>query len=121
MLENRFKESPFIDGIIVLGENQKYAAALIVPDFAYLRSWSAEKGIAYTTDEEMIKNEEVKKQYQKEIKHYNKFFGNTEQIHSYELIGHEWTMESGELTASLKLKRAYILEKYQEEVRKLFK
>ncbi len=121
LLETRFKESPFIDGLLVLGENQKYAAALVVPDFNHLRSWCAGKGIEYSTDKEMIRNEEVRKQFLKEIKHYNKFFGSTEQIQNFDLIDHEWTVESGELTANLKLKRAYILEKYKEEAERLFK
>jgi long-chain acyl-CoA synthetase len=121
LLENRFKESPFIDGLLVLGENQKYAAALVVPDFNHLRSWCAGKGMDYTTDKEMIRNDEVKKQFQKEIKHYNKFFGSTEQIQRFELLDHEWTVETGELTANLKLKRSYICEKYKEQIEGLFK
>jgi len=121
LLENRFKESPFIDGLLVLGENQKYAAALVVPDFNHLRSWCDGKGLEYTSDKEMIKNEEVRKQFHKEIKHYNKFFGSTEQIQAFELIDHEWTVETGELTANLKLKRSYIFEKYKAEVERLFK
>ena len=121
LLENRFKESPFIDGLLVLGENQKYAAALAVPDFNHLRAWCAGKGIEYSSDKEMIRNEEVRKQFQKEIKHYNKFFGSTEQIQRFELIDHEWTVETGELTANLKLKRDYICEKYKAEIERLFK
>jgi long-chain acyl-CoA synthetase len=121
LLENRFKESPFIDGLLVLGENQKYAAALVVPDFNHLRTWCTGKGIEYTSDKEMIKNEEVKKRFQKEIKHYNKFFGSTEQIQRFELIDHEWTVETGELTANLKLKRSYIFKKYEEKIERLFK
>ena len=121
LLENKFKESPFIDGLLVLGENQKYAAALVVPDFVNLRSWCGHKGMAYSTDKEMIKDPEVKKKFKKEIDHYNKFFGDTERLHSFELIDHEWSVETGELTANLKLKRNYILDKYKEEVEKLFR
>lgn len=121
ILENKFKESPFIDGIIVLGENQKYAAALMVPDFNHLRSWCAHKGIPYSSDKEMIKLPEIKKRFKKEIDHYNKFFGDTERLHSFELIDHEWSIETGELTANLKLKRSYILDRYKEEVERLFK
>jgi long-chain acyl-CoA synthetase len=121
LLENKFKESPFIDGLLVLGENQKYAAALVVPDFVNLRSWCEHKGMAYSTDKEMIKDPEVKKKFKKEIDHYNKFFGDTERLHSFELIDHEWSVETGELTANLKLKRNYILDKYKEEVEKLFR
>lgn len=121
LLENKFKESAFIDGIIILGENQKYAAALVVPDFNHLKSWCEHKNIPYSTDKEMIKDQHVVKQFKKEIDHFNKFFGSTEQIQSFELIDHEWTLESGELTANLKLKRSFILEKYKDEVARLFK
>jgi long-chain acyl-CoA synthetase len=121
LLENKFKESAFIDGIIILGENQKYAAALVVPDFNHLKSWCEHKNIPYTTDKEMIKDPHVVKQFKKEIDHYNKFFGSTEQIQSFALIDHEWTLESGELTANLKLKRSFILDKYKEEVERLFR
>jgi long-chain acyl-CoA synthetase len=121
LLENKFKESAFIDGIIILGENQKYAAALVVPDFNHLRSWCEHKNIPYSTDKEMIKDAQVVKQFKKEIDHFNKFFGATEQIQSFELIDHEWSLETGELTANLKLKRSYILDKYKEEVDRLFK
>lgn len=121
LLENKFKESPFIDGLIVLGENQKYAAALVVPDFTHLRTWCEHKGIEYTSDKEMIKLAEIRKLFKKEIDHYNKFFGDTERLHSFELIDHEWSVETGELTANLKLKRSYILTKYKEEVERLFK
>jgi long-chain acyl-CoA synthetase len=121
LLENKFKESRFIDGIIILGENQKYAAALIVPDFNYLRSWSKQNDIRYSSDKEMIKNEKVLKQFRKEINHFNKFFGSTEHVQNFELIDHEWTLETGELTANLKLKRSFILEKYKDEVERLFK
>jgi long-chain acyl-CoA synthetase len=121
LLENKFKESAFIDGIIILGENQKYAAALVVPDFNHLKSWCEHKNIPYSSDKEMIKDPHVVKQFKKEIDHFNKFFGNTEQLQSFELIDHEWSLETGELTANLKLKRSYILDKYKEEVERLFR
>lgn len=121
LLENKFKESSFIDGIIILGENQKYAAALVVPDFNHLRSWCQHKGIEYTSDKEMISDPLIKKRFKKEIDHFNKFFGSTEQLQSFELIDHEWSLETGELTANLKLKRSYILHKYKEEVERLFR
>lgn len=121
LLENKFKESAFIDGILILGENQKYAAALVVPDFNHLKSWCEHKNMPYTTDKEMIKNPLVVKRFKKEIDHFNKFFGSTEQIQSFELIDHEWSLETGELTANLKLKRSYILDKYKEEVSRLFR
>jgi long-chain acyl-CoA synthetase len=121
LLENKFKESAFIDGIIILGENQKYAAALVVPDFNHLRSYCEHKNIEYSSDKEMIKNPVIIKRFRKEIDHFNKFFGSTEQIQNFELIDHEWSLETGELTANLKLKRSYILDTYKEEVERLFR
>jgi long-chain acyl-CoA synthetase len=121
LLENKFKESAFIDGIIILGENQKYAAALVVPDFNHLKAWCEHKNIPYSSDKEIIKNPVIVKRFKKDIDHFNKFFGSTEQIQSFALIDHEWSLETGELTANLKLKRNFILDKYKEEVDWLFK
>ncbi len=121
LLENKFKESAFIDGIIILGENQKFAAALVVPDFNHLRSYCEHKNISYSTDKDMIKDPVIIKRFKKEIDHFNKFFGSTEQIQSFALIDHEWSLETGELTANLKLKRSYILDTYKDEVDRLFK
>jgi long-chain acyl-CoA synthetase len=120
MIENRLKESPFIDALMVVGENQKYAAAIVVPDFAHLRSWCQIKGVPYTSNSEMIALERIRKRYQKEIHRYNRHLGATEQIKSFELLDSEWTVDSGELTASLKLRRPYITAKYQEVIDKLF-
>jgi long-chain acyl-CoA synthetase len=121
LLENKFKESAFIDGIIILGENQKFAAALVVPDFNYLRTYCEHKNITYSSDKEMIKDPVIINRFKKEIDHFNKFFGSTEQIQSFALIDHEWSIETGELTANLKLKRSYILDTYKEEVERLFR
>lgn len=119
-LENKFKESPFIDTLMVLGENQKFAAALIVPDFNHLKSWCAIKEVPYTTDAEMVNLPRIRKRFQVEIDKYNKFFGATEQVKRFELLDKEWTVDTGELTASLKLRRGYISEKYSERIQKIF-
>ncbi|MBW6481227.1 MAG: long-chain fatty acid--CoA ligase, partial [Bacteroidales bacterium] len=113
VLENKFKESPFIDQILILGENQKFAAALIVPDFNHLKNWCSVKGIPYTTNAEMIALPRIRKRFQKEVSHYNQFFGEYERIMKYELIGHEWGVETGELSATLKLRRSHLLEVYE--------
>lgn len=119
-IEDKFKESSFIDTLIVLGENQKFAAALIVPDFNDLKSWCENKGIEYTTNSEMINNLQIKKRFKKEIDFYNTFFGETEQIKKWELMESEWTSFSGELTPTLKIKRSYISKKYESAINKLF-
>ncbi|MBZ0244083.1 MAG: AMP-binding protein, partial [Bacteroidales bacterium] len=120
LIENRFKESPFIDGIMVIGENRKFAAALIVPNFEHLRSYCKIKAIAYTTDAEIITHKEIIQRFKKETEHYNSFFGDTEKIKKFELTDHEWTVASGELTANLKLKRNFISRKYRDQIDKIY-
>ncbi|PKP48726.1 MAG: long-chain fatty acid--CoA ligase [Bacteroidetes bacterium HGW-Bacteroidetes-11] len=119
-LENRFKESSFIDALIIIGENQKYAAALIVPDFNHLKNWCAIKEIPYTSDSEMVELPRIKKRFQLEIDKYNKFFGATEQVKRIEILDKEWTVDSGELTASMKLRRRFIMQKYSDLINKIF-
>lgn len=120
IIENKFLESPLIDAIMVVGENEKFAAALIVPDFIHLRSWCERKNINYSTNEEMANNADVIKKYKKEVALYNKFFGDTEQIRNFELIGYEWTVQTGELTPTLKLRRKYIMAHFEKQIEALF-
>lgn len=120
LLENKFKESSFIESLVVLGENQQYAAALVVPEFEHLKSWCRIKEITYTTNEEMIQVPRIKKRIQKEISKINESFGKTEQIMRFELLDTPWSIETGELTANMKLKRNLIVEKYKTQVDRLF-
>ncbi|MBN2639801.1 MAG: long-chain fatty acid--CoA ligase [Bacteroidales bacterium] len=120
LIENKFKESAFIDQIMVVGENQKFAAAIITPDFEYLRSWCKLKNCPYKSNEEIIKHPEIIKRFKEEINKYNKFFGDTEKIKKFELINDEWSIETGEITANLKLKRKFIHGKYEELILSMF-
>lgn len=119
-IEDTFKESLFIDQIVVVGENQKFAGALIVPDFTFLKSYCAVKEIPYTTNAEMIQLPRLRKRFQTEINHYNKCFGDTEKIKSWDLLDAEWTFDTGEITPTMKLKRNAIAKKYQDKIAKLF-
>jgi long-chain acyl-CoA synthetase len=119
-IEDTFKESLFIDQIIVVGENQKFAGALIVPDFQFLKSWCAVKEIPYTTHAEMIALPRIRKRFKKEVDKYNLQFGETEKIKSWDLLEDEWTFETGEITPTLKLKRNFIIQKYSDRIAKLF-
>ncbi|MEI7980361.1 MAG: long-chain fatty acid--CoA ligase [Bacteroidota bacterium] len=119
-IEDTFKESLFIDQLIVVGENQKFAGALIVPDFNFLKSWCTVKEIPYTTHTEMVRIPRIRKRFQTEISHFNKFFGETEKIKTWDLLEEEWSFESGEITPTLKLKRNFIIRKYQDRITKLF-
>lgn len=120
LIENKFKESPFIDNIMVVGENQKFAGALIVPDFNHLKNWCAGKGIVYTTNDEMLEMQRIRRRFAKEIAKYNEYLGDTEKIKSYDLIKTEWSIESGELTATLKLRRTFLNKKYLKDIEILF-
>ncbi|NLN72632.1 MAG: long-chain fatty acid--CoA ligase [Bacteroidales bacterium] len=120
LIESKFCESPFIDTMMVVGENEKFAAAIIVPDFIDLRNWCTRKGIEYTTNGEMVKNPDVIKRYKKEVAKYNALFGDTEQIKNFALMDYEWTVQTGELTPTLKLKRGFISEKHADVIERLF-
>ncbi len=119
-LENKFKESPLIEQIIVIGENQRFPAALIVPAFDALKDWCTKKGITYTTREEVIKNPQVIAKFQREIDRYNVGFGHWEQVKKFELIADDWSIASGEMTPKLSLKRKVILKKYDKLVEKIY-
>jgi long-chain acyl-CoA synthetase len=106
--------------MMVVGENEKFAAAIIVPDFIDLRNWCTRKGIEYTTNGEMVKNPDVIKRYKKEVAKYNALFGDTEQIKNFALMDYEWTVQTGELTPTLKLKRGFISEKHADVIERLF-
>ncbi len=119
-IENKLTESPFIDAALVVGENQKFAAALIVPDFTHLKAWCAIKKIGYTKDAEMVHNPEVQKRYKREVEEANRNFGSFEQVKKFHLMDTEWTIQTRELTANLKLRRKYIFEKYKDVIENLF-
>ncbi|TCC93221.1 long-chain fatty acid--CoA ligase [Pedobacter frigiditerrae] len=121
MLENRYKESPLIEQIMVLGENMKFPAALIVPTFPALKAWCAHKGIAYTTNEEMIKNEQVLAKYDGIISDLGKEFGKWEQVKRFALLAKEFSIDGGELTPKLSFKRKVILEKNKNTIDKIYK
>ncbi len=120
LIEDKFKESLFIDQLIVVGENQKFAAALIVPDFGFLKAWCGVKGVPYTTNAEMIKLPRILKRFKTEVDKYNASFGETEKIKRYEILDTEWTFDTGEITPTLKLKRKFIINKYEENIQRLF-
>ncbi len=119
-LENKFKESIFIEHVMVFGENRKFPAAFIVPAFDVLKSWCAEKGIPYTTPAEIVKNPAVIEKYQREIDRYNAKFGQWERVKKFELLSTEWSIDGGELTPKLSLKRKVILQKNENLVDKIY-
>jgi long-chain acyl-CoA synthetase len=121
VLENKFKESRFIEQVMVIGANEKHPAALIVPGFAFLTEWCERKGIKCNGNAEMCANEKVIARIQEEVDEYNKQFGNWEQVKKFELLSAEWGVETKELTPTLKLKRKVIMEMYHDQVEKIYR
>lgn len=119
-MEIKFKESRFIEQIMVFGENRKFPAAFIVPAFDTLRAWCAEKNIPYTTDAEMIHLPTVIDKFQREVDHFNAGFGQWERIKKFELLPKEWSIDAGEMTPKLSLKRKVILQKNADLVDKIY-
>ncbi|MDP4281344.1 MAG: long-chain fatty acid--CoA ligase [Bacteroidota bacterium] len=114
VIEQKFKESPFIEHIIVLGENRKYTSALIIPNFEYLRAWCNIKKIPFISPYHAVENPEIVHRLQKEVDFFNQILGQTEKIKKFRLLTDEWTVESGELSPTLKLRRKFIQEKYKQ-------
>lgn len=121
-LENKFKESRFIEQIMVIGENEKFPSALIVPCFTYIKEWSSKIGVdlSGSTNDEIASNELVYKQIKEEVFTFNQGFGSWEQIKKFVLLSKEFTIEAGELTPTLKLKRKKILSNYQNEYNSIY-
>lgn len=120
VIENIFKESLFIEQLMVTGENQKYTAALISPNFDFLHAWAHRKKISYKNNRELVDNPVVIERYREETDKYNERLSNAEKIKKFLLVCEEWSPENGELSPTLKLKRRHIREKYIDKCNRLF-
>lgn len=120
VVENVMKESMFIGELMVIGENQKLTAALIVPAFEYLSKWCFLHHVTYRDNADMVLKPKVIARYQKEVDKYNKTLGHTEQIKLFRLVSEKWTPETGELAPTLKLKRRVIVEKYKHLIDEIY-
>jgi long-chain acyl-CoA synthetase len=120
-IENDFKQSRFIEQIMVLGENEKMPCALIQPSFENILAWAKAENISLPSSrEELVKNSQVNELIQKDISQYNKSLGHWEQIKQFRLTPTEWSIDGGELTPTLKLKRKIILEKYKDYYKEMY-
>lgn len=121
-LENKLKESRFIEQAMVIGENEKFPAALLVPSFDFMREWAKRKGVQLSDDSNatLVANEKVRERIQKELDVFNKDLGNWEKVKQFELLPQELSIEGGELTPTLKLKRKKIMEIHNDSVTKIY-
>ena len=113
-IENKIKESFFVEQIALQGDGEKYISALIIPNFENLKDWAKTQEISYLSDEDLIHKPQVKQLYKDIITDFNVNFGKVEQIKQFELLADEWTAENGLLTPTMKLKRKVLKEKYKE-------
>jgi long-chain acyl-CoA synthetase len=120
MIENKFKETILVEQVMVLGENRKFPSALIVPNFVALKSWAEKKGIPYSDDHEMIKDAHVLEKFQQIVDESCKEFGKWEQVKRFSLLSKQWSIDGGELTPKLSLKRKVVLQKNAEAIEKIY-
>ncbi|MCD6179484.1 MAG: long-chain fatty acid--CoA ligase [Bacteroidales bacterium] len=119
-IENKCKESMFIENVMVIGENEKFASALVSPDFNHLHYWATKHKLHYRDNEELVRMPEVVKRYQTEVNDINKKLSDTEKIKRFKLVCSEWTPNTGELSPTLKLKRKFLYDKYDHLVKEIF-
>ncbi len=120
LIENAFKESLFIDQLMVLGEGEKFASALIIPDYDQLKIWGDEKNIAFSSNEELISMPEVQNHYKEEINRLNNAFSEHERVNRFKIVKENWSPESGDLSPTLKLKRKIVAERNKELIDSIY-
>lgn len=119
-IENKMKESAFIEQMMVVGAEQKFAGALIVPALPKLLEWAGQQQMNTADAEALLQDPRVIELYKTIVEGYNQDFNHVEQIKKFELINGEWTIDGGELTPTLKLKRKVIMEKYKDAVARIY-
>ena len=120
VIENKLKESFFIQQAMVVGENEKFASAIISPNFPFLHEWASRHEIKFLDNEELINLKEVNDRFQREVNDVNKFLGEHEKIKRIRLVKDEWTANTGELSPTLKLKRKPLYEKYEPILKEIY-
>ncbi len=119
-IENKMKESPFIEQIMVVGSNQKFAGALIVPAKDKIMEYFAKQENKTIADGELCQDKDVLKLIRKELDKFNAYFAAHEHVKKFQLLANEWTIDGGELTPTLKIKRKKIMEKYGDIVDRIY-
>lgn len=119
-IENKMKESKFIEQIIVLGSERKFVSALIIPSFTAVRDWMKENGIREMSNAEIVKDQKVHDLFRSVIDHHNVNFNHVEQIKKFALLATDWSVDGGEMTPKMSLKRKVIMEKYKNDIEDIY-
>lgn len=120
-IENKFKAHPMIEQMVVIGEYRKYVSALMVPSYVNLQNWCANNGIATLEKNEIVRHPEVLKMFNSVTQEINKDINKVEQVKKFTLLPEEWSVMTGELTPTLKIKRKVIAEKFKVEIEEMYK
>ena len=120
VIENKLMESTLIAQVMVIGENQRFPAALIVPAFEELEKYANHKGISFSSKEDLIKNQDILTKYEQVISQSMANFGHWEQVKKFKLLPKEWSIDAGELTPKLSLKRKVIMQKNEENIKSIY-
>ena len=120
VIENKFKESLFIEQIMVIGEHEKFASALIAPDYLFIKDWCEANNISGANNAELINNSQLVNAFKEEIQKYNDTISDFEKINRFRLVSDIWSPATGELSPTLKMKRKFIAEKYQDLIDQIY-
>jgi len=119
-IENKLKESVYIEQAMIIGADKKFVGALIVPSFPNLREWAKQNGITDTSNDALVNHSLVRELYKDLIEQFNKYFNPVEQVKKFELLPEEWSIEGGEMTPKLSIKRKVVMEKNSEAINRIY-
>lgn len=119
-IENKLKESPFVEQVMIVGAEQKFVGALIVPSFSNVKEWARQNEVPEGTPEMLIRNPKVISLFKDLVESFNKYFNHVEQIKKFELLPSEWSVETGEMTPKLSLKRKVVMEKFRDAIGRIY-
>ena len=105
---------------MIIGSERKFVGALIIPSFPNLKDWARQNGIAENTNEDLIRNPKVTELYKDLVESFNKYFNHVEQVKKFQLLANEWSVDTGELTPKMSMKRKVIMEKYKDAIERIY-
>ena len=121
VIENKMKESSFIEQLMVVGEAEKHPSAVIQPSFDFLQDYCKRKNIPFTDHKSIVENPIIIERVQKEVNHYNESFARFEQVKRFILVPDLWSIDTGEMTPTMKIKRAVVKAKYLDQIEALYR
>jgi long-chain acyl-CoA synthetase len=119
-IESKLKESLYVEQVMIVGSERKFVGALIIPAYDHLREWCRKNNVPSLPHEQLIQHPKVLELYKDVVESFNKYFNHVEQIKKFELLANDWTIDTGELTPKLSLKRKVIMEKYKDAVERIY-